>query len=84
MYVAAAWRAPDGRVLSDSEARAQAPTGTDPYTWLYSQADITPLELVVPGKDVWQVEVRESALLAAVGLAGMAAAGFVVQRRRPY
>ena len=85
LLVSSAWRTRDGRILTLEQAKALAPAGTaDPYAWLFGDSGLTQVDLVVPARDVWQVEARESVLLLAIGAVGLVAAGVVVERRRPY
>lgn len=83
LMVDQAYLSPDGRMLTTAEALAQVPGGTsDPYTWL--SENFTTVALGVASRDVWRVELRESALLLVIGVAGLTGAWFVVSRRRPY
>ena len=78
-----AWQASDGRLLSWEEAYALAPAGTDdPSSWLSEHGK--DVALGVPGRDIWRVELRESAILVVIGLVGLVGAALVVDRRRPY
>lgn len=78
-----AYRAADGRILTTGEAIAQVPSGTaDPYTWLGE--NFTTVALGVAARNVWRVELRESAILLVIGAVGLTGAWFVVSRRRPY
>jgi len=77
------WRTDDGKVLTTDEAIASLPPGSDdPYTLLYEKYG--PETLGVPARDVWRVELRQSAIFLVVGLGTLVAAGYVVARRRPY
>jgi hypothetical protein len=85
LYTGGAWQSADGRVFSYDEANALAPTGPgqgDPGIWLSEHGAF--VALGVRGADVWRVELRESAVLVPIGLVGLVAAGFIVDRRRPY
>jgi hypothetical protein len=85
LYTGGAWQSADGRVFSYDEANALAPTGPgqgDRGIWLSEHG--TFVALGVRGADVWRVELRESAVLVPIGLVGLVAAGFIVDRRRPY
>ena len=78
-----AWRTDDGRILTTDEAIASlASVSGDPYTQLYEKYG--PETLGVPARDVWRVELRQSAVFLLVGLGTLVAAGYVVARRRPY
>jgi hypothetical protein len=80
-----AWQAPDGRLLGFEEAQAEAPSGPgaeEPALWLSENGRF--VSLGVPGPNIWQVELRQSLVLVAIGVVGLAASAVVVERRRPY
>lgn len=77
--------APDGRRLTFDEARAGAPAELDAgeaTEWVY--ANHVPSVVVIPGREMASVAVREGLLLAITGAACLVISAVTVARRRPY
>ena len=76
---------PDGRVMTFDEARASAPAGLDAgeaAEWVY--ANHVPSVVVIPGREMASIAIREGFLLAIFGAACFVVSSVAVARRRPY
>jgi hypothetical protein len=80
------FRTPDGRFIYDWEAVELAPSGVDPYEWLFGSAaddGYVPVMRGIPGTAYAQWALIETVGFGAIGLASFALAFPVVDRRRP-
>jgi hypothetical protein len=80
------FRTPDGRFIYDWEAVEMAPPGVDPYEWLFGEAaddGYLPVMRAIPGTAYTQWALIETVGFGAIGLASIALAFPVVDRRRP-
>jgi len=77
-------RGPDGRVVTEEVALADAPAGSygDRLAWVDARYAI--VESYLPPTTMGAVTVREGALELVLAAATIAAGGFIVRRRRPY
>jgi ABC-type transport system involved in multi-copper enzyme maturation permease subunit len=77
---------PGGRFIYDWEAVELAPQGVDPYEWLFGEAvddGYMPVMRGIPGTAYAQWALIETVGFGAIGLASIALAFPVVDRRRP-
>lgn len=79
-----AWRAPDGRLLRETEAFALAPAdpATDPYEWL-SDNGYEIVQLGITGETARGWEPLETAGFALIGILLVLGTVAIVDRRRP-
>lgn len=86
LSVSSGWKAADGRFLSQDEARALVPPDASgpgqAEGWLSAHFEL--VNLGIPGSRMPEVAGREAIALLLVGLAGVAIAALVLDRRRPY
>jgi hypothetical protein len=85
--MSAGFRTPEGRFVFDWEAIDLAPSGVDAYEWLWSAeaeaAGFVPVMRAIPGTAYSQWALLETVGFGAIGLASLALAFPVVERRRP-
>jgi hypothetical protein len=77
---------PDGQFIYDWEAVDLAPPGVDPYEWLFGSAvdeGYVPVMRGIPGTAYAQWTLLETVGFGVIGLASIAVAFPVVDRRRP-
>lgn len=78
------WRAPDGRIVTETEAQALAPAdgSVDPYEWLMAEGyDVVQLGITLETARGW--EPLQTTGFAIAGLALLLGSVAIVDRRRP-